>query len=213
MNLLRKLAVVIVAMLAATPATADFIERDFTIELGTITATGSGDVLSGIALFFSDNPFTLSVGDTLIANFVFDTRQRVQVFDMGDPTIEIITGGFFTALGDPSPQSIVSTILGFTGVRGNANSGPFSEVTGNGGGLGVVSFGNFTDTQFSFTGFRFQTTILSSLYGYPATFESYSGMQLNADRIRILPVPEPSTLALVGIGLLGMAMTRRRKKV
>ncbi len=76
----------------------------------------------------------------------------------------------------------------------------------------VQSVGNHGDTgwqTFSWTADEDFTGLISWIAATPGT--ATSGSSLLVDNAQVLP--EPGTIALLGLGLLGMAMSRRRKSM
>ena len=75
------------------------------------------------------------------------------------------------------------------------------------GGVGL----EVTGSQGSFTGIRWVTTFTSFREGDPLTVSAFTGFSGSADGFKKIPVPEPGTLALFGLGLIGMGLARRKK--
>ena len=82
--------------------------------------------------------------------------------------------------------------------------------------------GSLTGSAFTYGVFGFETwaftsgvsTNLVSIRWYTNSFDSNeSAYQFSLDNVRINFVPEPGTLALLGIGLLGIGVTSRRRKI
>jgi hypothetical protein len=211
MNTLRKLAVVVVALAGVSLAQADLIEFDLDHTLGPLRGDfGDGQSISDHAEFFPDRPITVSTGDTLIFNILFD--HRLQVFDFGEPTKEVFTFGL-QCVDRCAYGGTYRTSIEALGGRGNIWSDPiFASFDASGIGFGWGGVGlDVTDSQGSFTGIRWTTTFTSFREGEPLTVSAFSGFSGRADGFRLLPLPEPSTLALFSIGLAGMGLARRRR--
>ena len=68
---------------------------------------------------------------------------------------------------------------------------------------GALLFWGFIDTENSYTSISFSNTSGSDSFGY-------DDMTIGT-REQIVPVPEPATILLLGIGLIGLAGASRRK--
>lgn len=104
--------------------------------------------------------------------------------------------------------ALVSIELSFIEPNGTS---PLVTFTGNLFGGGTV-MQSFTPTGFGFTQFNFNSsftnlTSVSWLQG-PSSFNGHQFDNIVVD----VDVPEPGTLALLGLGLAGMGLTRRRKR-
>ena len=127
-------------------------------------------------------------------------------------------------------KSHITSLVTFHDVLGDV---PVNPVTGGGlswgGGLCSGVFTDITASTFSFSGFTAEFAL------YDLTYEAGDGfnvfeMTMGVDSYRIctfpgggqtggcfpgpgpFPAPEPGTLALLGLGLAGLAFTRRRKQ-
>ena len=215
---MRYVAIAILLCLSASAAQATLIIRDVEILLGDLLY---GDTPDGrqfldergiYASAWADDPAIVDLGDTLRLNVDFG-GQRLQMFDFGDPSREILRLNVQTGPGPGTISGAVWTSTIDFAAFGNATADPHT-FTSSGGGVGIgyitPSFIDLTPTQFSFSGFQLDLTPTSSLLGFPEAFTGF-GFSAEADRIAIRPVPEPGTLSLLAVGLLGMAFARRRR--
>lgn len=125
-----------------------------------------------------------------------------------------------TAVGDQSGDFTVDNtaifvdglIIDFTD---NFNS-LFFYTAGNGGGFGSGGIGLFGILDVDLYGAQlFQSGVgfVNGVYNmYASNLESFKGTLTITSKDEV-SVPEPGTLALLGLGLVGMGLTRRRKKV
>jgi hypothetical protein len=215
LNIPRILAVIAFALAGVSLSQAAVIEFDLNHTLGPLRGDfGNGQSISDHAEFFPDRPITLRTGDTLIFNILFD--YRLQVFDFGEPTEEVFTFGLDCgrSCDGVAYSGTYTTSIEALGGRGNIWSDPiFASFSASGIGFGWGGVGlEVTDSQGSFAGIRWTTTFASFREGEPLTVSGFTGFSGRADGFRLIPVPEPGTLALFGIGLTALGLTRRRKK-
>jgi len=82
--------------------------------------------------------------------------------------------------------------------------------------LDAIQGSSFTLATMTFTASAVGTYIFSGddcCGGLFLTDETTKGPGVDSAYVTVLAVPEPGTLALFGIGLLGMGLSRRRKKI
>jgi hypothetical protein len=196
---MRKLAATIVLIFAAQ-ANASIIEYDLNYSI----ADGLGH-----AQWF-DSTFMFGLGDTLVFNILFD--RRLQVFDLGDPSYEAFSFGVNIAPGTPGYSGTWVSSIEALGAIGDIWSGPITiGWRGGGAGFGWGGAGiQVTTSEGSFTGIRWTTRLTSASEGVPMELWAFTGVELRADEIRILPVPEPTSLVLFASGLLALGLIRRR---
>jgi hypothetical protein len=218
LNILRKLAVVIVALASVSVAQADVIEfdLDYSLSLAPIRGDfGDRQSIGDVGTFFTDEAFFFGLGDTLVFNILFDSR--LHIFDFGEPTEEVFTFGSGCGYLCPQPNGgfngTWTSSIEAIGGRGDIWSGP---ITVNWQGNGSIGWGGvalpMTTSHGSFTGVRWTTTLTSVNTGGPLLLAGFTGFSGSADGIRVTPVPEPGTLGLFLAGLAGMGLARRRKK-
>jgi hypothetical protein len=151
------------------------------------------------------------------------SRLTAMYFEFNNPTMNVAAGfdtGFAMAYANPinrelsieiwSGLNASGTLLASLALSGTPNAGCPIEVAGDNpfeSGLQPATYCPFADTSVAFAGIaqsvRFTGIANQSVYD-DFTFGSTTvggGPQ----------VPEPSTLALLGIGLMGIALTRRRR--
>jgi len=212
MRRLLALVVVLILAMVSLPATASatLIEISQNYTLGPVSAGSDGDVLGHTHQYF--DPVVFGLGDTLVFNFLFDTR--LQVFDYDGPTLEAFILQLGMPSGYPGFSGTWTSSIEALGGRGNIWSGPITmSWQGGGSGIGWGGQGlNITDSQGSFKGLRWTLQLTSATEGVPMTLNS-SALSLYADRIEKLPrdVPDSgSTLLLFGISLVGLRAWRKR---
>ncbi len=174
----------------------------------------------------------VSVGDFISVSFDYSTAQpasansgtglRLRLYQQG---ADLFTGGSGYGINAPS-----GTSTGALSFRSYTSGNPYSTLTGEGNAIGSgTSYGDggsviFTATltapgQVTLSGSHsaagaFNTSIASAAL---TTFDSVGisvggvahGLQL--DNVVVTVIPEPSTLALLGLGVVGMLARRRRR--
>jgi hypothetical protein len=179
----------------------------------TVAVPGAvGNVLQGVGIINKVNGLTSFVNSTAELTFVFGGFTAV-----AGPQF---SGGWLKIYSDSSKDSDLNTGLGFEDgslwlslVLDNSNFTGTSLTTGNlnayFSAIGGTAYGNFKDANiplfggsdaFSNIGASFADTA-----GNPSLFASSTGTMTSNS------IPEPESLALVGLGLLGLAASRRRK--
>jgi hypothetical protein len=207
-------------ILAATLASVTTIQAQSTIvhnityDLGNLTdlANSGGKYWTGDGSAISVDPFLLQTGDTLVTTVNFLPGQSIFIHDgstswgQGFEDLAILfeyNGAQPAGAGNTS-----STQLTFFTPSGNITMAG-STYYGN---LPQGTSGNITDTSLEFTGFSMSSTVYvptsPTLYNQFYFHDIISGQ---TDLLGVSPVPEPSTLALAGLGAVGLLFSLCKK--
>ena len=198
MNQIKRLAVVIFAIYSSTSVLAETIEFDLNYSISQASISGDfgqNQTIGGVSTFFTNEAFYFGLGDTLIFNILFD--RRLQVFEFADPpgsTNQYFSFGSGCGYLCPQPNGgfngTWTSSIEALGGQGNIWSGPITlGWQGGGGGFGWGGQGiRITDSEGSFTGIRWTTTLTSVNEGGPLLLAGFTGVQMGADGIRLLPL-------------------------
>lgn len=189
------------------------------------------DLAAGTTIHFSDNEWNGSAFNTGEGQHTWTATAAVMAgtvvrFSKVDQAIRAASSGSLVSSGDTGLNATSETIYAFLGADANSPTVFLAGLSTEGatnlspagltGGTNAVILTNSTDFA-EYTGPR---TGLS-------TFASYGGLVNDAGRWNIVvgqdnslatpnlapfaPVPEPSTYAMVGLGLIGMGLGLRRR--
>lgn len=190
----------------------------FTVStFGTGTSGGAGFQMStdgsstygGVAI---DPTGTFTLGDLTQFSFSYDMLQGN--YAAGTPRIYLCTDASCTTQG-AFVYAFTGVVQGNTGNTGNIVTSTASDVNTNGKGFGSCQI-NYPEETFSqFVSCAGASTPIgefgivvdsSSLHA-----QTLSVSDINVNGQKLSAVPEPASFALLGAGLLGVALLRRRK--
>ncbi len=161
----------------------------------------------------SDNPYWSFEG-FIRTNTSIGDPTYIDDFDRYNPVTIIRTSGEFELKGDMlfgDPAGTLYTGMGistYTGINHYIKDSGGTYVYDSTSGVSVMR-GGFDDNPFSFI---LTSDVISESEKYQdGGFNYYSGF-LNNAILEIEPIPEPATMLLFGIGLLGLTGIIRRKK-
>jgi hypothetical protein len=217
-----------IALLAAftTAAMADAITFSYAVSTGTVPTIanefGSPSLTGG--------PVTATkVGDIVVKDTNTSLTLDLPIGSTGmiqsdNASIYIQSGGTLVAAygGSAVTQVLVdSAFCGGNCLTGTNNFGTYTAMAGDGGGFGGVFkitfvspailafFGDTGQSVNAHGGTAFTTT--NNTFPTPTTDSARLGS--GTITIQTTPVPEPTTLALMGTGILGLAAAIRRKRI
>ncbi len=182
----------------------------------TVTVFGGSTALGGRD---RGNPTTNS-GDFTAPNLY---RDLVTNFEKAPPsTPATYNNRSFSLSGLASNTTYSLRIWSYDSQFNNGAISTFYDVTGLSAtptvpGTSIGSITNQTGTAglTSNTAFSLLADVTTDSTGalfIGSSFSAGSSGQINAIELSVVPVPEPSTFALAGLGVLGLALLRRRRK-
>ncbi|GGY16072.1 PEP-CTERM sorting domain-containing protein [Massilia dura] len=228
---MRILPALLLAAVAATPAQAAIVKYEFTATVATVAAWPSGTANGGFVDSSSIAGPIISLGDTWTGTLFYETDRQLTPWPLQQPP-----GGSFLGYAGYAASTIVDAQ---TGLSFHSNPVDFNpphmsvhDMPVGGTDFIVIntyaSGANLESGSFMFT--DGDGSVFSSAVPPPGLdladflyatvhygFTDANGDLLSVDaRITSLastdlppPVPEPSTYAMLGLGLAALAMTRR----
>jgi len=227
-----KTALALTLALAPLPATAQ--------QIFTATGTSGGNPVSAQAAFtFNQGSLTVTLTNMLATNGVISSAQAISdlIFTLNNPVGTLGATSATGQQGSVSSTGVVTYVAGspsrFIGTGGGTFSATGSTVTLNalGGGQpsqlilpflanggtytsannGVMNFSPYTIGPATFTialsGVTANTRATSAMFSFGTAPET----EIQGTLSSTATVPEPATIALVGIGLFGLGVMRRRR--
>jgi hypothetical protein len=187
------IAISITAALAASPASATLIGDSVgftTASTGTTTITGGS---SGVTVVDPGSEFAACVGPNDDGCIISGLSVGV---DIGDSTI---TFSFVGSTSDATGNFSI-TISSIDEIISSVTGGPLNLT------VGAFDLASFDAHSITFTG---TPGSFGPFVGYSALGEIVQSVTFKIGAIGA--VPEPATLTLIGVGLLGLGLTKRRR--
>ncbi len=156
---------------------------------GWLVGGGSGvDYIGGL--------WEASDGERSVDLNSFSSGSIEQTFDtIAGVSYEVL----FDLAGNPSGLPIVKTV---TVSAASTSQDYIFDTTGR----------NFTDMGWTTMSFVFQATGATTTLRFASQDDTFFGPALDNVRISLSVIPEPATLAMVGIGIVGIGVAARRRR-
>lgn len=155
----------------------------------------------------SFDPIVVNEGDILNVGFEFLDGQSLELlggtYNSGREIVQFRQS-------TPSISNANDSTVSFTGVEGSLNDGGVFSSSGTAGFFNGTVSANMTDSSFAFHDIHFQTEY-TSLPGGPAEISVFQFRVAASDIGAHVAVPEPASLALLGLSLVGLGFTHRKK--
>jgi predicted outer membrane repeat protein len=143
------------------------------------------------------------------------SRLAAMYFPNLNPIMDVAAGfdtGFSMAYTNPFAANVTIEIFDGLGATGTLLASAALGSTVNGAGGACASYGNPNYCPFADFSLGFAGIAKSVKFGGTANISTYDDFTFGSTVVGGGTVPEPGTLALVGVALLGMARARRQFK-
>lgn len=223
-------------MLSVSPERGFSITYDLSQEIdlidALITTEYDSDLNVGVDLLYNSpsvtlpGPTTIDVGDIIVFDLTFANGQSIMIEDLDQPFLgekEGILAGILLYGGGSAQNPDSTVIYTFNSYSGDLTSNPLITFYDNDVPFSPDYWGqlyDITDSSIIFDSISVRLEFSDPPHPENPIAYSLGGIapfiQFGADNISIVnpaPVPEPSTILLLGAGLLGLAGTGIRKNL